>query len=546
MKKLILLSILCALFYSVPGYAEKETALTGEQRLILRLREVAAEEGREKEEAQAAQQQDDDADDDDADSDDDDVDSDDDDVDSDDDDVDSDDDDVDSDDDDVDSDDDDVDSDEEDAERLLGQEVQAAQETALAEREAAVEAPEAAAPGVSSVPEVVKEKLVEALAETLAETKRIVARKRQAERASLKETQEETEETEETEEIVARLQATLASVAASLKETPAERVAATEEEAAAPPAKQMDAAVRGFQEQITTSCGRLVTALQARGDELHEQSQKRRVGNTALWRTYYTLRDLKFLGPVNQEYDESLAKLNSTIKLSDTRFFVRDGEENRKRDLTDSKLRTTELRKIMQQASDLQPAAAKKAPAWAKRVAEERAAEEAAVPTSALSAAERADARQLKELGGLRGEMVECQRHGRPPVTEPQAIADAFIRSTSRMRDLADEQALEPLEDLQRATDYTNKMIALSIIGWNEVEEAHKTASVCYEALLEQAAKDDSYTSESTGASFDDAKAVPLCCGLSTTGRKQFIKGIQKMLLASKSYGMFWGRDLTA
>ena len=59
---------------------------------------------------------------------------------------------------------------------------------------------------------------------------------------------------------------------------------------------------------------------------------------------------------------------------------------------------------------------------------------------------------------------------------------------------------------MQRATDHNNEIIALSIIGCNAVGEAHKPVARCYEALLEQAAKDGSYTAESTRASFDDAK----------------------------------------
>ena len=261
----------------------------------------------------------------------------------------------------------------------------------------------------------------------------------------------------------------------------------------------MDAAVRGVQEQVTTSCKRLVTALQARGDKIREHSQKREGRVTALWRIYHICNGLKFLGPVNQEYDDMVEELENRIADCCSRSFVTDVEENRKRDLTYS-----ELRKIMQQASDLQPAAGQALQDAPPE--EEAAAEEEVRDEIELAAAERADARQLKELGALRGEMLECQRHGRPPVTEPQAIADAFIEATSRMRDLAAELAIESRENLQRATDHNNKMIALSIIGWNEVEEAHKTASVCYEALLKQAAQDGSYTAESTETSFDDAK----------------------------------------
>ena len=347
-------------------------------------------------------------------------------------------------------------------------------------QKAAAPAPKAAAPQEEAVAEVVRETLAAALAETL----------------------------KETEATKARRQAALASIEASLKEMPAERVAATKEAAAAPPARQMDAAVREFQEQVTTSCGRLVTALQARGDKRCEHSKKIRRSGAALRRMYFPFGGLNLLIPVKQEptHDDRFEKLGDMVcNVFDKKFLTLD-EEDRRRDLTESALST-----IMQPASDLQPAVV--APAW--QALQYELPVEYAIPVETaeevkrlgLDVETRADVRQAQNLNCLLDEMDACQRQDGPPVMNPQAIANVFIEAARRMGDLTDEIAIASLGNLQSEVDHAKKLIALSIIEMDYVKEAFAEASRCHEVLYDEATTQrkaaDASTPESTGAAPD-------------------------------------------
>ena len=371
---------------------------------------------------------------------------------------------------------------------------------------------EAAAPGPSKQGtrrEILKATLAAAPEATVERRKAAAA----ALAAALAETQEET---------VAR---SVASLAALAEATVVRRQAAEAAEATGAPATEA-APTRASLERLKECVGSLAqtalahaqgvsTVLKDREDALNKHLIRLDAMTHAIVNRY-KWQPLKLM--MSQEEiakDEGVSRSADIVSYA----FSIQAEKERQRDanLADLAQDKQLVREITNKALALQSGEVTPEEVWQAGVQEALPVEaEEEAFAAEVAAAERAEAEKVGALQALCAR-IEDNGYRLPPGVQRHEVVALAEETLSEMGNILSEMDLDLMEMWKGKIAYYKEVFVLSAIlrstveGDPElvtVEGDYVAASRCYEALLEQAAKEGSYTPESTETSFDDAKAL--------------------------------------